>query len=765
MMLEVGVLCLGTLLVCTASLSAATVEAIPVIVENRSCAVTDECVSAGAPFARGTMTDSATLSLADAKGNAVPLQANVSSKWPDGSARWVLLDFPATVAADSTAEYSLATGGKRPAVSNAVKVRQDGKSVTFSNGIIEFTIRTGDGAGKLVSADGKASTQIISLVEIGTPDKRVTSQVTVDALEIYAQGPVRAAVSVRGRRLYSDGMEGPFSQRVEMFADSPYVRVEDTFIYAHFPGSHAHPQNPLALWAVRARAEGDAKRLVVKSLMYPEEAEGLVESSDCIAFWGVDKPFDLSRHTDEELIGEDTPGIALGVAKSAAALVGLIPPGGAGEDRHPRLGVYAHMTPEVYARSGALGDFAPETPGKFGAVEEGMRQALGFWMFYQDHDPKGVFGHGPWHGLFDWGDWQCRYTDEHNKPTGWQYHNGRYGWDCNEMDTTLMLWHSFFHTARPEYWRVAVAMSRHMMDVDMINVDYRKYKLPDYVYDPHHYDAPWMEGKDRLFTINTVGLGRRHNVQHWGNGVGDTRHTWNGGIMMYYYATGNRRAYDAAIAMAEMHMQRIWGYACGEYTLSLWCLYNAWQLTGDAKYLREFKYRLDVVKALRFPDGSIPEHLDFDKKAAYPDVDHQGGGMGLALDYISNALADYYADTKDEAAKDVLVGLSEVELAHYPFKPGATYQALYHMRALAFAWEVTGDSRFLKKAADYLSTLEARPMPKQPATVEEWFKFTYDVNYLQAWQIRHIGPGIRMVPFVMQAILDSEKKESRKAAK
>jgi len=736
---------------------AAEANAIPITIENHSGAAADECVSAGVPFARGALRDAGVLALRDARGTPVALQTKILSTWPDGSARWVLLDFPARVAESAQATFALSTDGERPAVTNGVTVTADGTSVRLSNGLMEFSVETGGGSGRLASTDGKASADITSRVEIGGQEGRISSDVVIDALEVYAEGPVRGAVSLQGRRVYSDGMVGPFSQRVEMFAGSPWVRVEDTFIYAHFPGTHAHPEHPLARWEVRAWAEGETDRLAVASLMHPEEAEGLVVSEEAVAFWGVDRPFDLSRHTDEDLIGEDSPGIALGVGKSAAALVGLIPRDGAGRDARPRLGVYAHTTPEVYAVSAALGTFAPQRPGQFEAAEEGIRQVLGFWTFHQDHDPNGVFGKGPWHGLFDWGDWQCRYSDDHGQPTGWPYHNGRYGWDCNEMDTTLMLWHAFLHTTRQGYWRAAVAMSRHTMDVDMINVDYREYQLPEYIYDQHYYDAPWKEGQDRLFTLNTVGLGRRHNVQHWGNGVGDTRHTWNGGVMMYYYLTGNRRAYDAVIAMAEMHMQRIWGYACGEYTLSLWCLYNAWQLTGGKKYLDEFKYRLDVVAALQFPDGSIPEHLDFDKKAAYPEVDREGGGMSLSLDYISNALADYYADTGDEVAKDVLVGLAEKELSYGPVNLAGTYQPLYHMRALAFAYEVTGEERFLKQAADYLAVLEAKPMPKQPETAEEWLALTYEVNRRQAWQIRHVGPGIRMAPFVMHALVERKK--------
>ena len=710
------VICFSAILViCSLSAYAASPIALPIEVENRSGAPANECVSAGVPFARGTLTDAETLSLSDAAGRPVVLQTKILSRWPDGSARWVLADFPAALAESTTSTFTLSAAGRRPTVANGVKVASDGKSVRFSNGMVELSIKAGGASATLASADGKASAEIAAVVEIGGKEERITSKVVIDALEVYADGPVRAAVSMRGRRLYSDGVEGPFSQRVEMFAGSPYVRVEDTFIYAHLPGTHAQPEHPLALWKIEARAAGDKGRLAVESLMYPRGGRG---ARDVDGLRGVLGPRPAVRPVAAHRRGAYRRGYAgnrsrAGQVRGGAR--GAYSPRTARAKTPVRAWACMRIRRRRYTRR-ARPSATSRRKGRarFAAEEEGMRQVLGFWMFYQDHDPNGVFGKGPWHGLFDWGDWQCRYTDEHNKPTGWQYHSGRYGWDCNEMDTTLMLWHAFFHSARPEYWRAAVAMSRHMMDVDMLNVDYRKYKLPEYVYDPHHYDAPWMEGKDRLFTMNTIGLGRRHNVQHWGNGVGDTRHTWNGGIMAYYYATGNRRAYDAVIAMAEMHMQRIWGYACGEYTLSAWCLYNAWQLTGEKRYLDELKFRIDVIAELRTSDKMLPEHLDFDKKAGYPDVDRLGGGMGLALDYISNALADYYADTRDPVARDILVGLAEKELSYGPVNLQGTYQPLYHMRALGVRLRGHG-RQALSQASEGLS-LGARRQAHAEAT-------------------------------------------------
>jgi hypothetical protein len=725
---------------------------ISIIVEGKAARVAP--VSAGVPFQRGTVRDVSSLALAGPDGKGVPLQAQALSKWPDGSCRWVLLDFEAAAGT----ELSLAHGGN-PLPEAPVHVTETATGVSFTNGMIKLQISKGAGGATLVTSDGRTVAQIVPVLEIGAGEKRVTSKTVIDSFEVYAGGPLRAAVAVYGRRLYSDGMEGPWSQRLEMFSNSYYVRVEDTFIYAHFPGSHANPQNPLALWKLEAQSSGKSATLEVESLVPDEESEGLMVTEDAVAFWGIDTPFDLSRHTDEELIGEDTPGIALGLGKSCAAAFGLVPKGlGKTRLKRPLRDAWAHTTPEVYAASGALGDFAPERPGEFVEAEEGLKQILGFWLWWQDNDPKGSFDKGPWHGIFDWGDWQLRYTDVHGKPTGWPYYEGRYGWDCNEMDTTLMLWNAFFHAGRPEYWRAAVAMARHMMDVDMINVDYRKYSLPEYVYDPHSYEnAPWKEGRDRMFTLNTIGLGRRHNVQHWGNGVGDTRHTWNGGIMAYYYATGNRRAYDAVIAMADMHMQRMWGYAAGEYALSMWCIYNAWQLTGNAKYLEELKYRLGVVAKLQLPDGGIPGHLDFDKQEGYPEVDGPHGCYSsLPIDYLSNALIDYYADTKDPLAKEVAMRVARAFVTA-PAGRGDTLQSVEMLRLLCWAWKETGEKEFLERAKYHHETIVAKPLAKWPANAKEWLDFTYDVMKWHGWQIRHVGPGVRMIPYMVKALSDEAK--------
>ena len=67
-------------------------------------------VTGGIPIVQGAVADVAKLELHDDRGEPVSLQARATSRWPDGSVRWVLLDFPVEVGALQTREYRLAAG-------------------------------------------------------------------------------------------------------------------------------------------------------------------------------------------------------------------------------------------------------------------------------------------------------------------------------------------------------------------------------------------------------------------------------------------------------------------------------------------------------------------------------------------------------------------------------------------------------------------------------------------------------------------------------
>ena len=149
-------------------------------------------------------------------------------------------------------------------------------------------------------------------------------------------------------------------------------------------------------------------------------------------------------------------------------------------------------------------------------------------------------------------------------------------------------------------------------------------------------------------------------------------------------------------------------------------MYHAWQMTGARKYKKELDYRIGVMHSLRLADGSIPEHLDFDKKSyMLRRTKSTGGYLDLTLDYLTNALIDYYADTKDEKSRQVLMGLAERNLKDTPTGP-ADFMRIDGMRLLAWAYLQTRDKRFLDRAAYHLSSFDAKPLAKWPSSPAGW---------------------------------------------
>ena len=72
-------------------------------------------VTGGVPLAQGAAPGGSSFALRDQEGSTVPLQTSVLARWPDGSARWVLLDFQSQPDAGGKQTYTLLGGlGEMP---------------------------------------------------------------------------------------------------------------------------------------------------------------------------------------------------------------------------------------------------------------------------------------------------------------------------------------------------------------------------------------------------------------------------------------------------------------------------------------------------------------------------------------------------------------------------------------------------------------------------------------------------------------------------
>ena len=90
------------------------------------------------PFRRGELAGPAQLRLLDPQGQEVPVQGLVTSFWPEGTVRWLCLDFLANLKAKETLTYTLEFGTQvKCATRSKLEVRQADGEITVETGRME----------------------------------------------------------------------------------------------------------------------------------------------------------------------------------------------------------------------------------------------------------------------------------------------------------------------------------------------------------------------------------------------------------------------------------------------------------------------------------------------------------------------------------------------------------------------------------------------------------------------------------------------------
>ena len=162
----------------------------------------------GVPLPQGAVLQASHLSLQDAQGRDVPLQLRVLGRWPDGSAKWVLLDFQANVEAGKEAVYTLQyTEGQKAAASVCgVEIAERADRFEVCTGPLRF------GVGKKAFAlfDGaelgqRTAASFVAAVEV-MPRGGGDAWAKISESE-FAGGTQRRIFGMGGRCLASAGVE------------------------------------------------------------------------------------------------------------------------------------------------------------------------------------------------------------------------------------------------------------------------------------------------------------------------------------------------------------------------------------------------------------------------------------------------------------------------------------------------------------------------------------------------------------------------------
>lgn len=180
-----------------------------------------EPLTIGIPFACAVCRDEQTLRLSNAS-RGVPLQTRVLGRWPDGSIKWVLLDFQH--ASSDPREYQLTwSGGSRATPPHKVRTVQSVEQIEVDTGSARFVIRRG---GRF-----PFDAVFVNEAEIAQPETTIEGirgdvhQVGVAHAAVDEQGDLRVAVTVSADVTLQKGRTLTLSASLHFFAGSETVRV------------------------------------------------------------------------------------------------------------------------------------------------------------------------------------------------------------------------------------------------------------------------------------------------------------------------------------------------------------------------------------------------------------------------------------------------------------------------------------------------------------------------------------------------------------
>ncbi|MBN2287753.1 MAG: hypothetical protein JXQ83_00375, partial [Candidatus Glassbacteria bacterium] len=232
---------------CCLSFAAGSLSAFEIpltVTESAGYARRAEVATCGVPLPRGAVSDLGVLAVLGPGGQVVPAQFETSSTWPDGSTRWLLMDFVADCPAGSTARYTLTDTGRKPGAIPPLAVREAGGKVEVETGVMRCLLdpKYFDLFGTVyldhdkdgVFADSERVTAAGSAPAISCLDalgRELASRWgRVKSFEVEASGPVRATVAVRGRLYDFDTYKfgegwADYTARLHFYAGSGLVRV------------------------------------------------------------------------------------------------------------------------------------------------------------------------------------------------------------------------------------------------------------------------------------------------------------------------------------------------------------------------------------------------------------------------------------------------------------------------------------------------------------------------------------------------------------
>ncbi|MBI4358116.1 MAG: glycoside hydrolase family 127 protein [Candidatus Omnitrophica bacterium] len=331
--------------------------------------------------------------------------------------------------------------------------------------------------------------------------------------------------------------------------------------------------------------------------------------------------------------------------------------------------------------TGALGRLLPADP-KYGTLEK-MLERLFNWAERQPRNFK-------WYGMLDFGDtltwWRNEEEDGQTYPEmGW-HPVGRWGWyNCEGVGTHTGALLQFARTGHWKYFEFGENLAKHIMDIDTVHYDTVKEKRLKNVINERY---SW------------VGSMHRHSGDHWSGRTDEASHTNVLGLLIYYYLTGNERAFDVVKEVGEYFLREPFTYVDRPdlapnraMANALWGDVLLYQATWEDRYKKAAEKIIKIFLKGQQPDGSFLENYNALTRT-WAGAKHElymGG-------YIVGAFMAYHELTQDEAVKEMFL-----KLVRYLAPLEFTGPTILH--GIGYAYLITQDPFFIYAAEENLKRL------------------------------------------------------------
>ena len=605
-------------------------------------------VTSGIPLAEGALTDHEASALFTSDGTEVPLQTEVLARWPDGSVRWLLLDFQVDLGAGEKRSHILRHGPgiRRTAVDKPIVVTQqpDGK-VTIAPGPIRLEYDPArffpQGEAWLTAgADGRQADHRLTLNcnsdGIGIWDEQGRCFVPFAAEQpaeilIEQSGPVRACIRISGWHGSGDARMFRYVARIHAWRGRSSIRVFYTFINDQQDALMARIRKlELRFWA-RAAGGSWLSDSLPSGEPVPEARILQVDEKHYFFDGNTAGRRGLAWGT----AGSEQGGMAVGLREFWQNWPKAI----SGRRGCVRLELCPELPPKLYdgkpleeenklyyqLRDG-LHTFkvgVAKTHELWVHYFPGKRDSERLDAFFQAaEDPllatcepayvsstkaAGEFPPADPEKYFGYDAWLDRALESHLKRRdqvreyGMLNYGDWYGersvnWGNLEYDLAHGLFLQYLRTGDRRFFLRAEQAARHHIDVDVVHATNPHLKNP--------WGPPPRVGDIWLHCLNHTGgyyqdaplpVSRTYQMGHSTN----FGHVWVSGDLDYYYLTGDRRALEVSREIADAmasHMPTRYGTHIRALGWPMILVLDAYAATGDEKYLEAAAKNWEVLR-------------------------------------------------------------------------------------------------------------------------------------------------------------------------